>query len=377
MRIVLDARYLDGSYSGIATYSRRLIEHLSSIDQENSYHVVVRPSFRERLDIGENFELLTYRPKPISWQSYFDIHKWLDQIQPDVFHSLAPHMPVFYPGKTILTVHDMQPFVDPEFSSKRIGPIQSAYSLFYRWAYPNSIAKAKWVLCDSYATRDDVARILPGAVDKLVVVRPGLDQTEPEEVTDGQRDSIRNKLGIRGRFFLYYGSTRPNKNLTTLVRAFGELVHFEETPQDVQLVLVVKKDRFFKETQKIINQLNLSDRVVVCSPLKPAEQRALLSAALSFVFPTKYEGFGFPPLEAMRAGIPVLGTESGSLPEVLGDAALICSPDDPSDIAAKLGMLESDGELRETLIERGHQQIKQFDWKYMAEFVADFYRILL
>ena len=382
LRIVIDPRYLDGSYSGIATYSRRLIENIAAVDEENEYFVFVRPSFRERLEVGPNFELLTYKPRPISWQSYFELHRFVNQIKPDLLHSLAPHAPVFFRGPLIVTVHDMQPFTDPDFSAKRFRLFQAAYNLFYRWAYPTTIAQAEWVLCDSYATREDVKRILPGAHDKLVVVRPGLDQDPENEPTEGLVESIQQKVGVTGRYFLYYGSTRPNKNLAALVRAFAGALSLDEEegePQltDVKLVLVVRKDRFFRDVSRAIHQTRLGNRVVVTQPLKTSEQEALLSGALAFAFPTKFEGFGFPPLEAMRAGVPVLGGDSGSLPEVLEDAALLADPDSIEDIAEKMLQLGRDEELRRNLIDRGKKHIEQFDWRSTASFITEIYTRLI
>lgn len=377
-RIVIDARYLDGTYTGIATYSLHLVENLSRVDQENEYLVVVRPGFRANaLTLGENFEIVTYRPKPIGWQSYFRFHDYLNDLQPDILHSLAPHAPIFYDGPLMVTVHDLQPFVDPDFSARRAKTVQLAYNLFYRWAYPTTLAKAKWIVCDSYATRDDVVRLLPGAVSKLIVVRPGLDLEVSDKPTEARIEAIRAKCHITGRYFLYYGSTRPNKNLPNLVKAFARLVRQSpETTADMMLVLVLRKDRFFRDVQRAINSRKLQNRVVVLDPLKWEEKQALLAGALAFVFPTKYEGFGFPPLEAMRAGVPVMAGQSGALPEILEDAALMVHPDDVDDITRGLRQLADNEHLRQELVKRGHVQITKFDWRKSAEYLRDIYNLL-
>lgn len=377
MRILIDARYLDGSYSGIATYSRCLVEHLARLDQENEYLVVVRPGFSMNLQVGDNFEFLSYRPRPISLQSYLRFDDYVKEIQPDIVHSLAPHIPVFHHGPVMVTVHDLQPFVDPDFSAKRPRPLRAVYNLFYRWAYPTTMAKAKWIVCDSQATRDDVARLIPAVIPKLIVVRPGLE-ARPEKISPERTEAIRNKLGISERFFLYFGSTRPNKNLPNLVKAFARFLRENDHEgEEPRLVLVVRKDRFFRDVSRAISSRKLQDRVTVVDPLPRAEQFALLSGALGFVFPSKYEGFGFPPLEAMQAGVPVLAGRSGALPEILGeDAALLVDPEDVDDIAQGLGILASDGERRQALIEAGQAQIERFDWQECAGQIHDIYRLL-
>ena len=376
-RILIDARYLDGTFSGIGTYSRHLIENLSRVDQENQYFVVVRPDFRENLSLGNNFEVLSYRPKPISVQSYFRFQEYVRDLSPDLVHSLAPHAPILWDGPVVVTVHDLQPFVDPDFSARRSKIIQGGYNIFYKWAYPTVFAKAKWIICDSHATRDDVARIMPRVVPKLIVIHPGLAPPGCDPPTQGQIDAIRAKCQIKGRYFLYYGSTRPNKNLPRLIKAFGRLIRTgDEAYQDLQLVLVLKRDRFFRDITRAINSAKVRDHVLVLDPLVREEKQALLAGALAFTFPTKYEGFGFPPLEAMQARVAVLAGDSGSLPEVVEDAALLVNTDSIDEISEGLRRLATDEDLRKRLIALGDEQWPRFEWPECARLVRDVYRLL-
>lgn len=378
MRILIDARYLDGTFSGIGTYSRFLVEHLARIDSENQYYVVIHPGFKGNLALGPNFEVLSWRARPMSWKSYFRFHDLAAALRPDVLHALAPHAPIFHDGKMVLTVHDMQPFVDPDFSSRRIAPIRACYNLFYRWAYPTVIAKADWVVCDSYATRDEVRRILPGAASKLIVVHPGLKPEDAEPPTEGRIEAIRGKLNIQGPYLLYYGSTRPNKNLPNLVRAFARLVRDADEEADaLKLVLVLRKDRFFKDVSRVISNRKIKHRVLIVDPLEPTEQQALLAGAHAFMFPSKFEGFGFPPLEAMRRKIPVLAGRSGSLPEILEDAALFVDPDDVEDIANGMRRLVEEEALRRKLVRRGTELQTRYDWMESAGFFHELYTKLL
>src|SRR5690606_29478398 len=124
-----------------------------------------------------------------------------------------------------------------------------------------------------------------------------------------------------------------------------------EEDEDLRLVLVLKRDRFYRDIARAISSRKLQNRVIVIDPLSYEERQALLAGALAFVFPTKFEGFGFPPLEAMQLEVPVLGGRSGALPEVLGDAALFVDPDSLDDIARGLRQLLEDGTLRGRLVE--------------------------
>jgi glycosyltransferase involved in cell wall biosynthesis len=376
-RVLIDARYLDGSWSGIGTYSRLLIEHLAKVDTETEYLVVVRKGFHDNLAVGPNFEVLSWAPRPVSWQTVLRFHDYLEALQPDLVHVLSPIAPMFWNGPLMITLHDLQPFIDPDFHGRRMRTLRAAYNLFYSMAYPTSMNASRWIMCDSFATRDDAQRFMPEVNDKLVVVYPGLDLPEDDPIGFEHVEAIRAKLEIRGRYCLYYGSTRPNKNLPMLVQAFQAAILSEQNAlSDMQLILVLKRDRFFRDVERVISRNRLEDRVKVIDPMPPREKRALLHGAAAFLFPTRYEGFGFPPLEAMAEGVPVLGSTSGALPEILGDAAVLADPFDRADIAEGIVRVTTNRELRRTLIERGRARAARFDWTSTAELVRDTYRLL-
>lgn len=374
MRILIDARYLDGSFTGIATYSRFLVENLSRIDQENEYQILVRPGFGQALDIGDNFKLLTYGPAPVSLSTLTRLGRFIDSLRVDLVHSLFPLAPLYMRTPLMVTVHDLQPFIDPEFSGQRPLPIQMAFNLFYRNVYPATLARAKWVINDSYHTRDNVAEYFPTTVPKLVVVTPGLDQQllDPPRISP---DEVVQRLGLTRPYAIYYGSTRPNKNLPNLVRAFAAYIR-RTNDLVTDLLMVLKKDRFFKEIARQIKLEGIDDRVRVLGQLPGEDQRAVLSRARAMFYVTRYEGFGFPALEAMAAGVPVLAGKSGSLPEVCGDAADFAVTEDIDDIAAGMQRVLGDASLRARLIERGLVRARMFDWKESAEKVRDIYRLL-
>lgn len=377
MRVLLDARYLDGTYSGIGTYSRLLVEHLAKIDQANEYQVLVRKGFEDTLQVGPNFEILSWPPKPVSWKTFFRLHDVVEALEPDILHCLAPLAPVLYDGPLMVTLHDLQPFNDPEFSGRRVGPAKAAYNAFYSWAYPTTVNVAKWVLCDSHATRDDLIRLMPDMAAKAFVVYPGLEPPTGDPVTETNIEALRGKFDLRERYCLYYGSTRPNKNLPKLVEAFRLAVaRNPERLKDLMLVMVVRKDRFFREVMRLIAKWRLADRVRILEQVPPRERRVLLAGATAFLFPSKYEGFGFPPLEAMQEGIPVLAGRSGALPEVCGDAALLVDPFDQDDIADGILEIVNNDELRARLALRGRVQAARFDWTRSATMVRDIYNLL-
>lgn len=375
MRILLDARYLDGTYSGIATYSLQMIEHLARVDQENSYYVLVRPGFQEDVEVGANFEFLSYRPRPISLATMLNLGPYVDALKVDLMHSFFPLAPLFMRTPLVVTMHDLQPLVDPDFHARRPFPLQWTYGAFYRWVYPAVVRRARWVITVSHHTRDLLAELVPESRPKLFAVPSGLEP-EIHEPLDVQPDEVIRKFGVSEQYLLYYGSTRPNKNLPRLVQGFAGYLR-ENDDQETELVMVLKRDRFFRDVHRAMKHEGIKDRVRVINQVDPTERRALLAGARAFVFPTKYEGFGFPALEAMAAGVPVLAGESGALPEICGEAAELVDPDDAESIAEGIRVLLASPERRRILREKGRQRCQQFDWKDTAERVRDLYNLLM
>lgn len=377
MSVFLDARYLDGSYNGIATYSRFLIEHLAKLDQTTKFQVLVRPQFRQALNVGDNFEFFTYKPKVVSHQTLFFLQSFLNELKPTIVHSLAPVAPIFYDGPLVVTLHDLQPFLDPQFHAKRSASMRTGYQLFYRWAYSTVLAKAKWIICDSYATRDDAIAYYPGLRPKLIVSHLGIEQGIVPPTSQEQK-SVQERLQIDQQpYFLYYGSSRPNKNLLNLVKAYRQFLNLAASEwQQSRLVLVISKSRFFRDVQRFIARHKLEQRILVVDPLEAREHQALLAGAHALLFPTKYEGFGFPVLEAMQLGVPVLAGESGSLPEICGDKAVIVDPDDVEQMAKSIHRIATQTPLRERLRQEGLEHAKHFNWDRTAHTMLDIYRLL-
>ncbi len=377
MSIVIDARYLDGTYSGIGTYSRDLLQNLARVDQDTPYTVLVRDDFRDRLSLGANFTIRRFGAAPISGATLMGLGGAIARMRPRVFHALFPLVPLHLDAPTIVTVHDMQPFTDPDFHGRRNRLMRAAYARFYAWAYPAAFARAKWILCDSHSTRDDVAMLMPSVAPKLVVVHPGIDRPSAPPPSADAILTARARHGVRGDYLLYYGSTRPNKNLAAMVKAFGKLLRREEGAfPDLRFVLIVKKDRFFRSVEKQIAARNLADRVVILPQVEEADKRALLAGSRALAFATRYEGFGFPALEAMQLGVPVLAGASGALPEICGDAAILVDPFDADAIAEGMYRALVDGTLRERLARAGPLRAACFDWTHTAETVRDIYAYL-
>jgi glycosyltransferase involved in cell wall biosynthesis len=235
------------------------------------------------------------------------------------------------------------------------------------------------VLADSEATRRDLVRHYQIPEDKIAVVYPGRDETLAPVTDPTMLDAIRARYGLSGPYLLYVGTLQPRKNLVRLVQAFALLLeslaashqspisNLQSPASNLQLVLAGQKGWLYDEILSQIRKLDLTGRVILTGYVPDADLPALLSGALAFVFPSLYEGFGFPVLEAMACGTPVICSDASSLPEVAGDAALLVDPEDMEALAAALQRLVSDEALRRELVERGYRQVQRFSWRGCAE----------
>lgn len=197
------------------------------------------------------------------------------------------------------------------------------------------------------------------------VVYPGRDESLAPIVEPMAQARVRASYGLSETYLLYVGTLHPRKNLVRLVQAFARFLR-SSMSSDLQLVLAGQKGWLFDEVFAQVRRLGLTERVVLTGYVPDADLPVLLSGALAFVFPSLYEGFGLPVLEAMACATPVVCSNVSSLPEVAGDAALLVDPLDTESLAGAIGRIVTDEGLRRTLVERGLRQIRCFSWRRCA-----------
>ncbi len=314
--------------------------------------------------------------------------------QPDLLFVPSHVLPVVHPRRSVVTVHDLGYLHFPEAHPPR-----------QRW-YLNATARwhtrtAAHLLADSAVTKRDLIEQYHAQPDRITVAYPGLDPTikrmdDPIEVA-----RVKTKYHIDGDYLLYLGTIQPRKNLARLIDAFqtasrnlqphrgasqsptpqgrfavsnptGALRSLQSPVSYPQLLIAGKRGWYADELLK-----QAGDHVKFTGYVEAADKNALLSSATAFVFPSLYEGFGFPVLEAMACGVPVLCSNTSSLPEVAGEAALLVNPLDVDDIARGLHEIVTNGDLRRTLIERGYEQAQQFTWQACAETVLKVFEQVL
>ncbi|HTP09048.1 MAG TPA: glycosyltransferase family 1 protein, partial [Anaerolineae bacterium] len=272
--------------------------------------------------------------------------------RPDLLFVPAHVLPIIHPRRNVITVHDLGYLYFPE-----------AHPPHQRWYLDRSTRwhtrTASHLLADSVATKRDLIDKYHANPDKITVAYPGLDPSikrvdEPTEIA-----RVKAKYHIAGEYLLYLGTIQPRKNLQRLIDAFCQL------PAANRQLLLAGKPGWYSE--QLLQHAN--DRVKFIGYIDALDKNALLSGATAFVFPSLYEGFGFPVLEALACGVPVLCSNTSSLPEVAGDAAVLIDPLEVDDITRGLNSITSNEGLRKKLIERGHQQAQKFTWQACADVV--------
>jgi glycosyltransferase involved in cell wall biosynthesis len=227
---------------------------------------------------------------------------------------------------------------------------------------------ATHIVADSQATREDLARHYGADLSRVRVIYPGYDE-RLQRVEDPQViAAAKARYHIQGDYLLYLGTLQPRKNLSRLIEAFvrAALPWSSSESGGLQLVLAGKKGWGYEALSRLVSDMGLQNRVIFPGYIAPEDKAALLSGAKALVFPSLYEGFGMPVLEAMVCGVPVLTSRVSSLPEVAGDAAVLVDPSNVDDIAAGLRRIVHEPDLRRTLVERGYRQAQKFSWQDAA-----------
>lgn len=362
--IGIDARYLENESTGIGRYSLSLLRHLLEIDEKNHYHVFVRREYAGPLPETPNLTCRAVPYPPISAGSLLAMSLEARRHALDLWHAHFPILPLFHGVPSILTVHDLQPLRVPELAGARPLPLRAGYRAYYGLVYRWSLARAKAVVAVSVATAQEVREMFGVPLERIRVIYEALDDSfGPVPRPPAPGDSFPHDLPRR--FLLYVGSTLPHKNLPNLLRAFAA-VRKNPGMEDLYLLLAGRKSRFERQWEQEALRLGLMDRVVRTGYVAGRDLPVLYERASAVLCVSRFEGFGFPALEAMRCGTPVVAACHGSLPEVVGPAGMWVPADDPDKIAEAIVRVLQDRDLRTRLKELARENLSRFAWRIAA-----------
>ena len=287
----------------------------------------------------------------------------------DITHFFNYIVPPFVHGRKVVTVHDMVYKTFPETVRGR-----TRYML--DTGLKRSMKRADLIVTDSEFSKSEIIKYFPKWESKIRVVPCGVDLERFRPCTEPQRiPEVKKSLEIEGEYFLYVGTIEPRKNLERLMTAYAAFAKKagENAPK---LVLAGGKGWLDKGIYSRVEKLGMEKNIIFTKYIPSEDMNPLMCGALAFVFPSIYEGFGMPPLEAMACGVPVLTSGEASLPEVTGDCAVICDAYDVKSIAQGLYRLYSDEKLRKELSRRGLERAQGFTWERSAKMLMDVYREL-
>lgn len=349
--------------TGTERYSLEIIRSLLALGGQHDWRLYCRSRPAPGLFVagGDGATRVEIRvlPVPRLW-THVGLSGEMALHPPDVLFVPAHVLPLWRPRRSLVTIHDLGYRQFPQAHPWR-------QRLYLDWSTRWSARVATYILADSQATRADLISAYGVVGSKIVVVYPGRSEDLARVDNPERLAATRSRYGLRAPYVLYVGSLQPRKNLTRLVRAFARLLSYSEILSG-QLVLAIAgtpawlADSILREPER----LGIAGRVRFLGYVDSSDLAALLSGAAAFVFPSLYEGFGFPVLEAQACGVPVLTSNTSSLPEVAGEGAWLVDPTDIDAIADGMRRLLCDEALRRTLIARGYANIKRFSWRRAA-----------
>ncbi len=359
---------------GIGRYTRGLITTLAELDSQNNYTLLGTPDApRDDLEFFQSYPNFSHKIYPLSerWMTIgwhrFNLPipvEWFAG-EMDLFHSPNFILPPVRRAKTLLTVHDLSFIRHP----------QGAVESLRKWlnqVVPRSLARADHILADSYSTKDDLIEIYNISPDDITVVGAGVEERF-QPITDSvQLKTVCKKYNLPEKFILGLGTLEPRKNFTGLIEAFSQ----SSVNKTHHLVIAGGKGWLYEDIFAAAENSPAADRIHFTGFIADDDLPALYNLADVFTYPSHYEGFGIPVIEAMACGTPVVCANNSCLPEVAGESALQITATDTNALSEGLVGLVIDKSLREVVVTKGFVQAKKFNWHSAAQQLLNVYNCM-
>ena len=359
--IIFDARVCDGKIHGISQVAEQLLKRIIELDSDNNYIIFCNNDYiKKKLAAKKNVTYKRLKFKPYSINEQFEVLNYAKKCKADLYHSPTFTAPLFAKFPVIINIHDLIPMVYPNFFPFK-------YALYYKLFVTRIAKKATKIITCSHSSKIDITRLFKLDPAKIVVAYNSvtLPDQHPES---GKKNKIDN---LAPGYLMYVGNEKPHKNFIAAAKAF-DILQFKCPDKKLNLVAVGISEDFFRQSavHKIKN--------IICIKYLDTEKLNLLyKNAGVFLFPSLYEGFGLPPLEAMSYGVPVVSSNCSSMPEILGDAYEKVDPASADEIANGLFRVMHHDGLRAELTEKGKSQVKKYSWTKSAEKIVNLYKDIL
>jgi len=348
---------------GALTYVRKLVENLARIDKENEYFLFVAPWNHELFQVRKgnfrqvvcNIPLKSLTLRILYEQTVLPILVWKNRI--DVFHSPASVSPFLLSCPSVLTLHDVMPFIFPKLT-----PL--IFRFYWGVSYRISAKKAQIIIAVSHSARKDLIKFLGIEKKKIALVYHGNEKPDLKTKEKTRTALLEEKKESETPYILWVGRMYSHKNLTRLLYAYSRVIKTDKISH--QLVLCGMIAWEYSSFMKTVKELLLEDKVIFKGYVSDDVLKSIYADASLFVFPSLTEGFGFPMLEAMACGTPVVTSNCGAMAEIAGDAALLVDPYSVDEIAEAMHKVLTDETLRVALIKKGLRRSSQFSWEKTA-----------
>jgi len=366
MKIVMDLRSIRNLESGDGQFSSQIINQCASLDNSNEYILLVRPENKELFKIdGPNFALRVENINPYSFKERFVLGKIIKNINPDIYHTFTFSAPLAVDCKVILSIYDITHLVFPHLFSLRL-------NLYYKFIVSKCVKRANAILTISQHSKSDIANRFQVEPGKIKSIYCGVNSLYKPIDKEKARKYIKDKFSVSGKFILYVGQVKKHKNIRTTLYSFQKIR--QNGYSDIKLVICGRGCNKVDWLLKLIGALGLKERVKLIDTPSNIDLLHFYNSAELFIYLSLYEGFGLPPLEAMACGMPVVSSNVSSLPEVLGDAALLTDPLDINAISDAIMKVLLEQCLKENLIKNGIARASSFRWEGSARSLLELYR---
>lgn len=391
MIIGIDARFYGPVGKGLGRYTQEISDKIIELSQQRkeldlSFVVFLSPANFNHFKIESDRVVKVM--VSFSWYSLAEQIKfpwYIKKYKIDLMHFPHFNIAVFCPCKFVVTIHDL---ILTRFPTKRATTKSSLVyflkNIAYRIVLFFALKRSSKIITVSEFTKKDLLSLFKIKAEKIILTYEGVSQLEAKKNNPFLKELQGSDLELSNlpeKFLLYVGSAYPHKNLERLLLAFKSL---KDKGSDINLVLVGKEDYFYKRLKEYALKMNLLEKdekgfssVIFTGHVSDFYLRELYSRALAFIFPSLYEGFGLPPLEAISRSCPVISSNKASLPEIVGPAALYFNPEDLDDMAKKIEIISNNENLRLELNKIGAQWIKKYSWNECAKLTLDVYLNIL
>ncbi|MFA5777009.1 MAG: glycosyltransferase family 1 protein [Parcubacteria group bacterium] len=371
MRIGIDARFYGSLGKGLGRYTQKLIEKLEKIDNTNDYFIFLRK---------ENFE--EYQPKNSNFQKVLADYQWytiseqinmprvLDKYDLDLVHFPHFNIPLLYRKKFIITIHDLILLHFSTIKNTALNPIFYWLKfLAYKIVIKSAITRAEKIIAVSNFTKNDILEHYKIPENKIIVTYQAADKNNSAINLENDKQ-ILEKYGIIKPYIMYVGNAYPHKNLEALILGYGGI----EKQADLKLVLVGKEDYFYKKLKKLSAEKKIKN-IIFTDFVPDSELDVIYKNSLFYIFPSLYEGFGLPPLEAMMRKIPIASSDHPCMKEILDESAYFFDAAKKENITKAITEFYGNQGLRKQLAERGLEWAKKFSWEKMARITLKIYKV--